>query len=259
MTAGPAEVLFADVNNDLSLDIVTANVNWADRGASVLMQGICEGTDCNGNGIGDICDLPDCNINGIPDACDISSGNSSDFDGDGIPDDCQEDCNGNGVPDSYELATGIAFDCNQNGILDICDWPDQGDCDNDGIIDGCEIDVNNDFVPDDCQCIADFSGDGVVAIQDILLLIAAWGTNPVPHGDPVPEDINVDSVVDVLDLLYLIGEWGACSTDSIPDNTGACCMEFSPCAIISPVACAVRQGVYMGDNTTCETSTCTIP
>ncbi|MBC8522590.1 VCBS repeat-containing protein [PVC group bacterium] len=259
MGGGTAEVKFTDVNNDGDLDIVTANVNWEDRGLGVLMQGSCEGIDCNNNGFGDICDLPDCNYNMIPDECDIASGFSTDFDMDGVPDECQEDCNGNGIPDSYELQTGTASDCNQNGILDVCDWPNAGDCDSDGIIDGCEEDINEDAIPDDCQCNSDFTGDDEVSVQDLLQLIAAWGPNPIPHGDPVQEDLNRDLFVDIQDLLILIGSWGACPPYVIPNITGACCVPNSFCREITPVACAVLLGEYFGDNSTCDAVDCFIP
>ena len=47
----------------------------------------------------------------------------------------------------------------------------------------------------------DVNGDGVVNVEDILLLIGAWGSN-----DPAA-DINGDGVVNVVDLLILIGNW----------------------------------------------------
>ena len=53
-------------------------------------------------------------------------------------------------------------------------------------------------------CLADVNGDGVVDVQDLLLLLAAWGATSGP------EDINGDGVVDVQDLLILLGTWGPC-------------------------------------------------
>ena len=259
MTGGPAEVKFSDVNNDGKLDIVTANVNWSDRGTSVIMQGTCEDIDCNDNGVGDICDLPDCNYNTIPDDCDISSGFSQDYDSDGVPDECQNDCNGNLIPDVYEIEVGLVTDCNMNDIPDDCDWPTAGDCDEDELIDACETDLNEDWIPDDCQCNADFTGDGEVTIQDLLLLIDAWGENPEPHGDPVDEDLNVDGWVDIQDLLVLIAAWGDCTQYTVPDVTGACCLSLYICDVMNEVVCGVRLGVYYGDNTTCEDVECSSP
>ncbi len=62
----------------------------------------------------------DCNNNGLADSCDIQSGTSSDFNGTGIPDEC-EDCNDNGILDSVEIEQGTAEDCNRNFIPDSCE------------------------------------------------------------------------------------------------------------------------------------------
>ncbi|HRP62889.1 MAG TPA: hypothetical protein PK400_06330 [Phycisphaerales bacterium] len=51
---------------------------------------------------------------------------------------------------------------------------------------------------------ADLNNDGVVDVQDLLILLVAWG----PCGDECPADLNGDGVVDVLDLLFLLGNWG---------------------------------------------------
>ena len=54
------------------------------------------------------------------------------------------------------------------------------------------------------NCPADLDGDGSVAVGDILMLIAAWGTN-----NPTL-DLDESGVVDVGDLLIVIAAWGAC-------------------------------------------------
>jgi hypothetical protein len=261
MSGGTAEVKFADINNDGELDIVTANVNDNDPGASIVMQGVCELlNDCNNNGVADICETPDCNINGIPDVCDILSGYSQDENVDWVPDECQIDCNDNSIPDDYEILLGLITDCNSNGIPDDCDWEIVGDCDGDGIPDGCEFDINLDFVPDDCQCNADFSDDGEVGVQDLIALIAAWGENPNPHTEPVEEDLNVDFAVDVHDLLLLMLDWGECSKFTLPEVEGACCLgSLQMCIESMQVACEVRNGVYHGDESTCDTVDCSTP
>jgi hypothetical protein len=50
-------------------------------------------------------DVQDCNRNGVPDSCDISSGTSQDFDGSGIPYECQTspDCNRDRVNDLAQM------------------------------------------------------------------------------------------------------------------------------------------------------------
>jgi hypothetical protein len=48
---------------------------------------------------------------------------------------------------------------------------------------------------------ADINGDGVVDVQDLLIVLADWG------GTSGPADINGDGVVDVQDLLLLLAAW----------------------------------------------------
>ena len=43
-------------------------------------------------------------------------------------------------------------------------------------------------------------------MSDLLILLAAWGTDP--GGPP---DFDDDGNVGVSDLLFLLGEWGPCS------------------------------------------------
>jgi hypothetical protein len=53
-------------------------------------------------------------------------------------------------------------------------------------------------------CPADTTGDSVVNVSDLLMVINNWG----PNGGPA--DINSDGVVNVSDLLAVINAWGAC-------------------------------------------------
>ncbi|HRP64081.1 MAG TPA: hypothetical protein PK400_12350, partial [Phycisphaerales bacterium] len=55
-------------------------------------------------------------------------------------------------------------------------------------------------------CAADLNDSGSVDVQDLLLLLGAWG--PCPG---CAADLNDDDTVDVLDLLILLGAWGPCS------------------------------------------------
>ena len=54
-------------------------------------------------------------------------------------------------------------------------------------------------------CLADVNGDGAVNVNDLLAVLAAWGS-PGASG----EDINGDGIVDVADLLLLLAAWGPC-------------------------------------------------
>ena len=136
--------------------------------------------DCNGNMIPDRCDIDceisggpcdvpgcgaasDCNDNMIPDECDLSLGISTDYNNDGISDDCEPDCNGNAVPDECDLSCdgncwmapgcGQSTDCDGSGVPDEC----KEDCNDNGVPDICDIinetsdDCQPDGVPDDCQ------------------------------------------------------------------------------------------------------------
>ena len=54
-------------------------------------------------------------------------------------------------------------------------------------------------------CEGDINGDAVVNVEDLLVVIAGWGSS---SGDAT--DINQDGIVDVLDLLLLVAAWGPC-------------------------------------------------
>ncbi len=57
-------------------------------------------------------------------------------------------------------------------------------------------------------CPADLTGDGVVDVSDLLMLLSAWGV--CPDGSSCNADLNGDGFVDVSDLLMLLAAWGAC-------------------------------------------------
>jgi glucose/arabinose dehydrogenase len=119
------------------------------------------------------------------------------------------DCNGNNIPDDQDIADGTSDDCNENGIPDEC----EPDCNENGIADECDIadgtsqDTNNNGIPDECDAEGDLDGDGVVGINDLLLLLAAWGACPAPPAD-CPADLNGDGTVGITDLLRLLASWG---------------------------------------------------
>ena len=54
--------------------------------------------------------------------------------------------------------------------------------------------------------VGDITGDGVVDINDLLAVIAAWGPCPNPPATCTP-DVTHDGSVDVNDLLVVISHW----------------------------------------------------
>lgn len=52
-------------------------------------------------------------------------------------------------------------------------------------------------------CPSDVNGDGDVAVNDLLDLLAAW-------GNPGPTDLDGNGTTDVVDLLAMLGNWGPC-------------------------------------------------
>ena len=85
------------------------------------------------------------------------------------------DCNTNGVPDDCDLALGTSIDSNENGI------------------------------PDECEnsCPGDADGDGDSDVNDILAVIADFGTEG-------PADVTGDGIVDVSDVLQVLAFFGGC-------------------------------------------------
>ena len=55
------------------------------------------------------------------------------------------------------------------------------------------------------ECEGDINADGVVNVNDLMAIIAAWG--PCTGCDA---DVNVDGVVNVNDLMAIIAAWGPC-------------------------------------------------
>jgi hypothetical protein len=53
-------------------------------------------------------------------------------------------------------------------------------------------------------CPADINDSGSVGIEDLLAVIAAWGSGPGPA------DVNGDGTVNIADLLAVIAAWGVC-------------------------------------------------
>lgn len=98
---------------------------------------------------------------------------------------------------------GAGFDIGQVGLASICcvRITNPGDPELDPSI---EIDALSDVAPGPDP--ADFDGDGIVGVTDLLLLLGAWGPCPVPP-DPCPFDLDGDGFIGVIDLLDLLGAW----------------------------------------------------
>ncbi len=85
-------------------------------------------------------------------------------------------------------------DCNGDGIVDFGQ-----------ILDGSLEDADGNGVPDVCICHADVDESGDVGIDDMLFILAAWGT---PNS---VADLDGDGVVAIGDILMLLESWGDCS------------------------------------------------
>ncbi|MBI4717926.1 MAG: FG-GAP repeat protein [Planctomycetes bacterium] len=131
-------------------------------GIDACLNGVCLsqllpgcGLDCNRNQLSDDCDV-DCGPPGG--RCDRPGcGQSSDCNGDRVPDECHGDCQGNGVPDVCEILADPSLDCTGDGKLDECQITSGNDCNDSGQLDFCEIrdgaapDCNNNNWPDHCD------------------------------------------------------------------------------------------------------------
>ena len=158
------------------------------------LPGACE--DCNDNGVLDSEDLAngtsqDCNTNGVPDECDIADGTSSDCNANSIPDECESlaDCDGDGTSDACEILDG-ALDMNPaDGVPDECQGLPAGACCVNG---ACMMGTA-------ANCFAaegSYAGDGVSCIDA--------NCPPACLGDLVP-----DGVVDINDVLVILSEFGS--------------------------------------------------
>jgi len=136
----------------------------------------------------------DCNGNGSHDCEDIANGTST-------------DCNGNTIPDECDLTSGFSLDCNGNGLPDSCD-----------LLSGASMDVDGNGVPDECECLADIApifangthGNGVVNIDDLVLLLNSFGQSTPPGEPTVLGDVNYNGVVNIDDLVAVLNAFGGC-------------------------------------------------
>jgi hypothetical protein len=78
------------------------------------------------------------------------------------------------------------------------------------VLGGGSFDLVGGFWPGSVQpvgfCPADIAGnDGLINIDDLLLVINFWG-----QGAGAPGDANHSGSVDIDDLLFIVNAWGAC-------------------------------------------------
>ncbi|MBN1491830.1 MAG: VCBS repeat-containing protein [Phycisphaerae bacterium] len=165
----------------------------------------------------------DCNNNGIVDATDIADGTSTDYDGNGIPDEC-EDCNGNELPNACDVSCdgscagvagcGTSSDCNADGEPDECEIASNSqapggpffctsdcdpDCNENGIPDACDVasgaatDLNDNGVPDTCE---DCDDNGIPDECDV----SCEGDCAGVAGCGMATDCNKNGIPDTCDL-----------------------------------------------------------
>jgi hypothetical protein len=105
-----------------------------------------EQSDCDGDGIGNPCDeFVDCNANKVDDACEIAKGDSLDYNGNWVPDQCE--C----LPDLFE----------------------------DGAVNGADLGILlAQWGPALRSEVADINRDGAVNGADLGILLASWGSCP---------------------------------------------------------------------------------
>jgi len=103
------------------------------------------------------------------------------------------------------------------------------------------------------SCPEDVNSDHIVAVGDLLAVIAEFGDCGDGTYRPAA-DVDGDCCVTVSDLLAIVGTWG---NDCTP--IGACCMDDGSCSEVSVDACGELSGAYHGDDTTCAQANCPQP
>lgn len=97
-------------------------------------------------------------------------------------------------------AAALALDCNHNGIADAID-----------VATNASADCNGNGVPDECECGGDFDADCAIALPDLSLLLAHFGT--VSGASYHDGDMDYDGDVDLADLSALLGQFGGSCSD----------------------------------------------
>ena len=102
-------------------------------------------------------------------------------------------------------------------------------------------------------CPEDIDGNYMVGVDDMLAALSEFGQCGDGTFRPVG-DVNDDCCVTVDDLLLLIAAWGQ---DCTP--TGACCLPGGGCIEVTELACTSSSGEWDGSYTSCETTYCPSP
>jgi hypothetical protein len=112
--------------------------------------------------------------------------------------------------------------------------------------DPCDLPLGN--------CPEDVDSDGIVAVGDLLAIIADFGDCGDGTYRPAG-DVNGDCCVTVSDVLAVVGSWG---NDCTP--IGACCLPEGGCLQMTAEACSWEaNGTYQGNDTDCATANCPSP
>ncbi len=102
-----------------------------------------------------------------------------------------------GTPTALGFIPGDAVDCNLNFVPDSCD-----------ITSGSSNDANSNGIPDECEQVpGDADGDGIVGINDFLIVLGSWGPCPGPCPPSCAADFDGDCVVGINDFLIVLGNW----------------------------------------------------
>jgi len=124
------------------------------------------------------------------------------------------------------------LDCNDNGVADACD-----------IHNGTSFDSNNNGVPNECDGVPDFDGSEVIDVDDLVLLLKAWGT--------ADADTNQDGVTNVTDLLALLNAWGAVNPPPNCQSNASCCETHAPGGCADQTCC---ETICAQDAFCCDTA-----
>lgn len=101
--------------------------------------------------------------------------------------DALPDCNTNGAADIHDIDSGVSDDSNLNDIPDECEAA---------------------FCPADAYPLG--GGDGMIGIDDLLLIIINWGATGANPADIAPPETGGNGVVNIDDLLAVVSTWGPC-------------------------------------------------